>query len=272
MSDIQQTFEYDLPDEYLSQTNTLKLKGEYNYNGPEKIYVFCDKLNNKIKLDSSYRVHDDSVTQEELDNALDVLSGLDYYHAPIEFSSDPLLISAIVPEPVASDLPQKEYRLTPDSEVFYSRPDPTTPSHTIELSEVEYDPEKKEWKKPFSWKNPHITTEQFEYSYKNILATMEEVDTSSFTKTQKTKWNNYILEFKDVPNKFKDYWQSPWMIPFPSDPRWDENWSTKGNAGSSDEISPPTVTEIKEDPTELNTPIEDETDTGDVQNEPQVES
>jgi len=258
MADIKKTFEYDLPDEYLSQTNNLKLKGTWTYEGPEKIYVFCDKNTNKIKLDSSYRVHNDDTTQEEHDNYLDILSGVELYHAPIEFENDPLLLAALTTEPLASDLPQKEYRLTPDGEVFYSRPDPTTPSHTIELSEVEYDPEKKEWKKPFSWKKPHITTEQFERSYNNILTTSEEVDTSSFTKTQKTKWNTYLSEFKNLPEKFKDYWETPWMVPFPIDPRWDDSWSTKGNAGSSTTEEEPTPTEFKEDPTEIH--LDEESD------------
>jgi len=33
-------FEYNLPDEYLMQTNELELTGTYTYTGPDKLYVF----------------------------------------------------------------------------------------------------------------------------------------------------------------------------------------------------------------------------------------
>ena len=39
---IRKTFQYDLPDEYLSNESTLGLKAEWTYEGPEKIWVFVD--------------------------------------------------------------------------------------------------------------------------------------------------------------------------------------------------------------------------------------
>jgi hypothetical protein len=241
MANIKQKFTYPLPDEYLAQTTDLGLIGEWEYEGPEKVYAFIDK-DGKIIISWGYRNHDDSLTQEENDKNMDIVSGLDAYYAPIEFSKDPILLSALVQIRMSSDQPQKEYRLTPDGEVFYSRPDPTLPNHTIEVADCEWDFEANDWKRPFPWKTPHITREVFESAFNRILSSMGEVDASPFTSAQKKKWSDFIKEFENVPTKFADYMDTPWMVPFPTDPRYDDAWTAeKGGLIPETEILPPTV-------------------------------
>ena len=225
MDNIKKKITYDMPDEYLAQTSDLGLTGEWDYDGPEKIYVFIDKETNKMVPHYSFRIHKDEVTQEEMDTEMDVVTGLDCYHAPVEFDKDPLLLAALADDAkLAVDLPQKTYTLPGETEPFYSRPDPLQPDHVIDLGDIEWDPTKNEWKKPFPWRKPHIIREQFEAAHAGILAQTKAISTSKFTASQKTRWNAFVTEFENVTTKFADYLDTPWMIPFPNDPRLDDKW------------------------------------------------
>ena len=56
---IRKEFQYDLPDEYLSNESTLGLKAQRTYDGPEKIWVFVDYKTNKILARESFREYDE---------------------------------------------------------------------------------------------------------------------------------------------------------------------------------------------------------------------
>jgi hypothetical protein len=228
MAIIKKKFTYDLPDEYLAQTKDLGLTGEWEYEGPNKVYVHVDKKTNVILPQCSCQAHDDERTQEENDHIMDVYTGLDAYHAPIEFDKDPVLLSCLFPR-LASDMPQKEYTHPVTGEVFYSRPDPIMPDHTIQIEQVEYDFDKKEWKKPYPMRQPHITRDQFEAAYNGILSNYKVTPTENYTSAQKKKWSDFVKEFEAVPTKFADYMDTPWMVPFPSDPRMDEKWGVEND-------------------------------------------
>lgn len=228
MANIKKKFTYDLPDEYLAQTKDLGLTGEWEYEGPEKVYVQVDKETNTINFSSGCVPHDYDRTQEQNDHDMDVLSGRAAYHAAIEFDKDPVLLSCLFPK-LAADMPQKEYKLPGTNEVFYSRPDPIMPDHTISIDEVSYDPAKKEWVKPYPMRKPHITREMFEASHAGILATLKATPTGNYTAPQKTKWNAFIKEFEAVPTKFAAYMDTPWMVPFPNDPRMDDKWGVEND-------------------------------------------
>ena len=227
MAIIKKKFTYDLPDEYLAQTKDLGLKGEWDYEGPDKIYVHVSKATNLMIYHCGCQMHDDSRTQEENDHSMDVYTGLDAYHAPIEFDKDPVLLSCFFPK-IASDMHQKEYKHPVTGEVFYSRPDPIMPDHTIQLDQIEYDLEKKEWK-PYPMRQPHIIREDFEAAHRTILANHTATETENFTSSQKKKWSDFIKEFENVPTKFADYMDTPWMVPFPIDPRMDEKWGVEND-------------------------------------------
>ena len=259
MANIKKKFTYDLPDEYLAQTMELGLKGEWEYEGPEKVYVTVDKLTNIIRDCVGWIAHEDEATQEENDIRCDTYTGLDCYHAPIEFDKDPVLLSCVFPK-LAGDLPQKEYKHPVTGEVFYSRPDPIMPDHTIEYGDIEYDLEKKEWKKPYPMRKPHITREHFETSYASILENIVQTSTEEYTSQQKKLWDTFIKDFKDVPVKFAEYLDSPWMVPFPNDPRMNANW-TGENAGlvsdTSENLPPVQVVEPPQLPIRINEEVYD---------------
>ena len=228
MTTINKTFRYDLPDDYLSQERSLGLQAEWTYEGPDKVWVFVDYTTNKILISESFRPYDDENPEKQYEH-LEVYTGLNSYPALITYEEDPLLIAAIAQNvPFAAELPQKEYRLPGSTEVFYSRPNPTTPDHTIEMSNIEYDPKLKKWKKPFSWRISHITTDLFVQAHTNILKDIKEIEKrfeeNSWSEDKIISWNNYVSEFENVLVKYSDYLNTPWMIPFPTDPRSNPDW------------------------------------------------
>lgn len=247
-------FTYDLPDEYLIQTNTLGLTGEWTYEGPDKIYVMIDRKTNKISTVLNWLVYDDSKTREENDEFADMFSGLDFDYALIDANEEPLLLAAVVGGsigPEESTLPQKTYTLEGETDPFYSRPDPTFPNHTIEVADVEWDSTANAWKKPFPWKKPHINKEQLLSALDNVIRQEKKVDIEGFTSTQKTKWAAYLTALENVPTKFAAYLDTPWMVPFPINPMWSDNWSaSKGNAFGIDNKAGEEKVEKPEGPVE----------------------
>ena len=52
MKQITKDFTYDIPDEYLAQTNADGDTATASYTGPEKLWVFVDEASNKNKSDA----------------------------------------------------------------------------------------------------------------------------------------------------------------------------------------------------------------------------
>lgn len=233
MAKTTKKFTYDIPDDYLLQTNKLGLTAEWTYEGPDKVYVMILKDTKKINPLLGWMLYEDGRTREENDAAADTFSGLNYDYALIDVEEEPLLLAAVVGAslgPNIDEVPHKTYTLDGETEPFYSRPNPPLPHKTIEVGEVEFDFQTKEWKKPFPWKKPHITKEQLLDALEAIKELEKAVDTTGFTSTQKTKWAAYLTALDNVTIKFKDYLDTPWMVPFPTNPMHLDNWSaSKGN-------------------------------------------
>ncbi len=249
---ISQKITYDMPDEYLAQTNELGLTGEYTYNGPDKVYVMIDPKTNKIANHLGFLPYQDEWSEEENEAFAEQFSGLSFGYASISFDKDPVLLAAVLGgsyDPPGDSVPQKTYTLEGETTPFYSRPESTFPSHTIEAWDVEWDGS--EWKKPYPWKKPHVTKDELLSALAIVIKQDKEVDTSSFTSTQKTKWSAYLAELENVPVKFADYLDTPWMVPFPTNPMWSDNWSAaNGNFFGNDNKAGEQKVEKPEGPVE----------------------
>lgn len=241
---IRKTFQYDLPDEYLSNESTLGLKAEWTYEGPEKIWVFVDYKTNKLLARESFREFDDENAETQYE-FLEQYTGFNSYPVLITFDDDPVLLSAIAQiAPEMKDLPTKKYFHPETKELFYERPHPTVPDHTIEIADCEYDPKLKRWKKPYPWKIPHIIREEFEFNHKIILDDALDIqkryEENEWTEDQRAKWDAFVAEMANVPTKFAAWLDTPWMIPFPDDPRLDPEWKDFVDADpESGNIQPP---------------------------------
>jgi hypothetical protein len=219
MANVTFNFEYDLPDEYLHQTSELGLKGEWTYTGPDKFFVFVDNETGKLEVSMSTDPY--NAKDVEGSTALaNLRAGLARTAVLVEAAQEPV-IASFYQYYDAATLPQKEYKI--NKVVYYSRPNPTIPDHTYEVSDVVYDFETASFVKPFTWKKPHITAEEHDNARLRILAgAIEELEDpdSEISDELRTKLVAFKEELEGIPTKFAGW--SPWQIPFPNDPRWEQ--------------------------------------------------
>lgn len=224
--EITRQFQYDLPDEYLSYETTLGLTADWTYTGPDKVWVFIDKKTNKLIRQEGFVEYCDDLDYEFQKDAMDRRAGMGSYAVILDFEKDPLLTAAVaVPPPEMKDMEVKNYYHHETGEWIYARPNPTTPCHTIEIDDCEYDLEKNEFKKPYPWKKPHVNREDYIKGYKNQLEFFKErLDTSKFTEGQNRVWQEFMFEYENLLVKYERYLDTPWMIRGPEIPFKKDDW------------------------------------------------
>lgn len=212
---IEKTFTYDLPDQYLHQTNNQKKTGNWTYKGPDKLWIFVDKETRKIKSAFHYT---------ERDNGADVPTPEDQYKVLVDANVDPIIASMIHNEYEYGKLPHTEEKL-PDN-TFYGHPDPLPPDHTYELTEIEYDPELGKFVKPFPWKKPHVSWDDI-LGQRNGLLNWSDFQYKLATDEEKPAWEVFRQKLRDLPETFKGI--DPWKVSMPEHPGQTPRTFTVGN-------------------------------------------
>ena len=225
---ITTSYTYNLPDEYLDQTADLGKTATATYTGPHKLFVFVDKESGVLQASQSFMPSSGKESEVEVANIRAGLDQIAVLLSPLESELEALIASFYIILDTSSDsvYPQKEYKL-PDGTVYYSRPEPTSPEHTYEVSQVRYDVVNKKWITPFPWKVPHITMEQHVAARDSIVAGFQNtLDENGLLYTQEMK--DKLQEFIDELQSCYDVYENvpAHMIPFPIDPTvtWKENY------------------------------------------------
>ena len=202
---IEKTFTYDLPDEYLHQTNTLKKTAEWTYTGPDKLWIFVNKETGKINSRFHYT---------ERDNGADVPTPEEFIKVLVDAEKDPLIASLFHVEVIYGEMEHTVEHLPNDT--TYGVPIPVPPDHTYEMTEIEYDADTGKFKKPYPWKKPHITWEQLIEVRDNILKSTDSVYRAA-SDEMKPKWAEYRQLMRDLPTTFDGV--DPWKVTFPAEPK-----------------------------------------------------
>jgi hypothetical protein len=199
---IQQTFTYDLPDDYLAQTNADGRTATANYNGPDKIWVFIDR--DTGKSDTSRLV----LTEEE--DGADFPIPEDQYKVEINCATDPVLCS-LFDAKVEWDTVVGQTNIVvnlPDG-TTYERPDPTDVDHTYELDECAYNLDGTNtdgkwtggtW--TMQWKQPWTSWEQLITVRNNMLAGSDSKIADDMPAATKQLWLDYRQALRDLPATF----------------------------------------------------------------------
>jgi hypothetical protein len=198
-------FTYDLPDDYLHQTNTKKLVGSCTYEGPDKIWVFVSNETSKL-VNAGY------FTEKDDGDSIPTPAGTTKIKLTAE--NDPALMHMIVCAGYHTGTTKTE--VLPDGSE-YIRNDPTPPDHTYELMEVEYDLQKKEWKTPFPWKKPHMDWDTLKLARTAMLKESDFIIRNNILSEEDlSKLEEYRQKLRDIPTTFAGI--DPWKVPFPSIP------------------------------------------------------
>ena len=202
---IEKTFTYNLPDEYLHQTDSLKKTAEWTYTGPDKLWIFVNKETGKITSRFHYT---------ERDNGAEVPTPEEFIKVLVDVEKDPIIASLIHSEQIYGEM-EHTVEVLPDGST-YGVPIPVPPDHTYELTDIEYDSVAGKFKKPYPWKKPHMDWE----SLTNVRNGMLKSSDSSYNTASaemKPKWEEYRQKLRDLPKTFEGV--DPWKVPFPPEPK-----------------------------------------------------
>ena len=250
---IKETFPLEMPDYPMSHERTKGHVADWTYEGPRRVAVYVYKDTNLLAWNHSYQNLSDKKDpdfQKEQWEWLEIHAGLDKYPVELTFEKDPLLLASFVQSSVLEEeVPlQKEYywdgreeihptdkkwyaeenkvgRIEKERDWMYAHAWPMLPKNVIDIWEIQYDPEKKEFVKPYPWKKPNITTHEFLYYYFHLIDQMKtyiEEEGVDWLPDQIKKYENYIEELVALQDKFEPFLDRPWMIALPNDPRYDE--------------------------------------------------
>lgn len=216
MNKIKKTFTYDIPDDYLYQTNDLKKTAQWEYNGPDRLWVFVNKDTNM--LDPSIMLTDDN------DGEI-CPTPLDKIKVMIDCNENPLLCTLVGGDDRVdySKLPQYIEELPNGQE--YQRPLDPPPDHTYDDQTIQYDIEKNEFVTPYPWKQPHASWDDIRIYRNNLLKHNDFSTPHDMPASLKQRWEDWRQELRDIPQTYGASDKSviplidPWKVqPFPPAP------------------------------------------------------
>ena len=215
MTKISVPFEYKLADDYLAQTGDLDNKGNWTYDGEDKIWVFVDKMTNKLR-------HTHYLTEAE--NGADVPEPADMYKVMLDCNENPLLCTLFGADEHKdyNDLEQLVEEL-PDG-YTYSRPKDPTPDHTYEIMDVTYNSETGKFNEPYPWKKPFMTWEDKRQMRNIKLLVSDDKELPDMPEALRNAWAEYRQKLRDLPQVHGASHggeipaTDPWKVRFPLDP------------------------------------------------------
>lgn len=202
---VEVTFTYDIADQYLYQTNTLKKTAEWTYKGPEHLWIFIDKATMKISSRFHYTLRDDGHL---------VPCPEDMIKVELDAKKWPCIASLIHNEYTYGELLHTVEQL-PEG-YTYGHPDPIPPDHTYELIEIVWDADSQDFVKPYPWKKPHMDWETLKSARDAILKNSDQQYHQATDPEIKQKLSEYRQKLRDLPKTFEGI--DPWKVPFPADP------------------------------------------------------
>jgi len=186
---IDQTFQYDVPDDYLSQVRTLGKTGTWTYNGYDKIWVFFKKSDNK---------YGGRFLTEGEDGAT-YPTPLDMYKIEIDCATNPLLCTLFGADEVKDyDLLDQYTETLPDG-TTYTRVHTPPPDHTYELNDITYNPETGWFDEPLPWKKPHMDWEKLRNWRLSKLEESDNRVVDDMPADIKAQWEEYRQKLRDLP-------------------------------------------------------------------------
>ena len=203
-NEIEVQFSYDMPDAYLYTSSNEGKVGQWTYKGPEKMWVFMRKADNKRsgEVKYSYEVEADFVP-----SAHEYMVLVDCKENPLlcelmEVHQDTLFLEGR--EHVSETLPIKDIN---GKNFVHIEPKVPTPDHTYDRDEITYDPVKKEWNTPFPFIKPHVNYDDIKKTRWSQLSWSDSHVSDDMPAELATKWTTFRQEMRDLPELCGASWK-----------------------------------------------------------------
>ena len=203
---ITKTCTYDAPDDYLYQTNTLGNTWSYEYEGPDKLWIFISEETGRPLNGQCFTIKDDGDEIPTPPGQVKIL---------VDDNVDTVIASMIWRHKYYDYLPTQTEQL-PDG-TSYTRPINQPPDHTYEFMECVYNIAAGEWVKPLPWKKPHVTWDDLRKARTAMLAASDKtLATTLMSDQERAAFEVYRQKLRDLPAVFEGV--DPWKVIFPTDP------------------------------------------------------
>jgi hypothetical protein len=207
MKQITKNFTYDLPDEYLAQTNADGKTATASYTGPEKLWVFVDETTRENKSDAM------QIDENWDDNGMPAPTGQTKVELDCK-GADTLLCAIFLPHSVTLSQTNVAVDL-PEGYGTYVHAVPTLPDHTYERELLKYKPDTAtvdndngdnmnrggEWE--LTWKQPWVTWATMTQTRNDQLAMSDSKVSFDQPDSVKGPWVEWRQKMRDMPTVWK---------------------------------------------------------------------
>ena len=199
-------FSYDMPDAYLYQSTKEGKKGSHTYKGPEKLWIFMNKMTNK-------RAGDPGTNDLEPDYVPPAHS----YKVLVDCVEHPLICELLEPDVdeyridnapyVSETLPVKRK----NGEFFtHDEPETPTPDHTYEIADIEFNPNGHDpktglggtWVYPLPFKKPHVSWYSLKKTRWSKLSGSDGHVHDDMPAALKKEWEDYRKILREIPQLY----------------------------------------------------------------------
>ena len=207
MKQITKNFTYDLPDEYLAQTNADGKTATASYTGPEKLWVFVDEATRENKSDAM------PIDENWDDNGMPAPTGQTKVELDCK-GADTLLCAIFLPHSVTLSQTNVAVDL-PEDYGTYVHAVPTLPDHTYERELLKYVPSTAtvdndngdnmhtggDWE--LTWKQPWVTWATMTQTRNDQLAMSDSKVSFDQPDSVKGPWVAWRKKMRDMPTVWK---------------------------------------------------------------------
>ena len=201
---ITKEFTYNVPDDYLAQTNTDANTATWTYEGPDYMYVFANEDTNLVHTSPVYTIADDG----------DIIpTPVGYYKIEIDTTiSNHMPTASIAYQNIDWNTLPKSSETLPDGSV-YQMLDPLPPHEAYETSSITYDRETNTFTYP--WNQPHSSWDRLVSARNSLLGQSDEwmKDADEYTADQLTELTAYRQSLRNLTTTFSGI--DPHKVPFP---------------------------------------------------------
>ena len=199
-------FSYDMPDAYLYQSTKLGKKGSHTYKGPEKLWIFMDKMTNTRAGDSGGQ-----------DLEPDYMPPANTYKVLIDCVENPLICELLEPDVDQVRIDGAEYTTETlpvkrkNGENFvHMEPAQPTPAHTYEIADIEFNPNGHDpktgiggtWVYPLPFKKPHVSWYSLKKTRWSKLSGSDGHVQDDMPAALKKEWEDYRKVLREIPQLY----------------------------------------------------------------------